>query len=79
MKKSLIALAVVSTFIGSAYAETGSTPLSTGNAMSISSESSGSVPSEPAGQNGVAVVSELAPLLAEAACGCYSPPGACGL
>jgi hypothetical protein len=77
MRKSLIALAVVSTFIGSAYAETGSTPMSTGEPMSLSSETAGSVPSGQTGQNGVTVVTELVASLAESTCGCYSPPGSC--
>lgn len=83
MRKSLIALAVLSTFIGSAYAQTGSSssssPVSSAGSVTVSSVSpeADSTPAGQSGQNGVKVVSELVASVSEAACGCYSPPGSC--
>lgn len=78
MRKSIIALSVLSTFAVSAYAEAGNgvqLPANASGSVSMSSTTSeGSNPSMPAGQDGVIVISELPASPAEAACGCYSTP-----
>jgi hypothetical protein len=77
MRKSIIALSVLSTFAISAYAEADGVqlPASASSSVSmLSTTSEGSNPSMPAGQDGVIVISELSASPAEAACGCYSSP-----
>lgn len=82
MRKSLIALAALSTFVGAAYAQSGTGPQSTSGSgvstITVSSDSSGggTTTGQP-GQDGVTIVAEMSPVPVEVACGCYSPPGSC--
>jgi hypothetical protein len=76
MRKSIIALAVLSTLAGSAYAEAGSVTSAT-VPVSVSADASGGTTPGQSSPSGVSVIAELEASAAEAACGCYSPPSGC--